>query len=161
MQGHWGRISRPLHTHTECPTPSALLPILHWYSLKLWLFTQLLSEKFKIIQGSRSWEWVMFGPLPSIIPSILLAFPYLTAWISSLCHLLLFLLRSSSFDTHFETLATTILSGSDVFAHHKMHAPKANKPLSEGSFSLRLLYNFWALTHSSPTSAVKPEASSS
>lgn len=115
-------------------TPSVLLQILDWYSSKLWLFTQLLSGKFKIIQGSRGWEWIVFGPLAvhHFFRPACLSIPNCLD-LQSVPRLLV-LLKRSSFDIHFETLATTILFGSDFFAHHKTHAPKANKPLSEGSW---------------------------
>lgn len=143
-------------------TPSALLQILDWYSSKLWLFTQLLSGKFKIIQGSRGWEWIVFGPLavhhffrPACLP-----IPNCLD-LQSVPRLLV-LLKRSSFDIHFETLATTILFGSDVFLHiiKRTHLRQTN-PFQKAIGSLRLLYSFWALTRPSPTSAVEPAASSS
>lgn len=100
----------------------------------------------------------MFGPLPVhpfFRPACLPVPNYLDL---QSVPLLQVLLKRSSFDIRFETLASTILS--DVFAHGKtnMHLRQTN-PFQKAVGSLLLLYSFWALTRPSPTSAVEPEAS--
>lgn len=82
-------------------TPTPLLQIPDWYSSKLQLFTQLLSGKFKIIQGSRGWEWIVFGPLPvhhSFCPACL---PIPNCLDLHSVPFAAVLLKRSSFDIHF------------------------------------------------------------
>lgn len=143
-------------------TPAALLQIPDWYSSKLRLFTQLLSGKFKIIQGSRGWEWIVFGPLPvhhSFRPACLPIPNCLD--LHSVSFAAVFAQKKLIWYTFLEHLLQLFNLG-QMFLHiiKRMHLRQTN-PFQKAVGSLLLLDSLWALTRPSPTSAVKPEASSS